>query len=457
MKLQEIRNKYPQYDDLSDEVLANKLHAKFYSDMPIEEFYSKVGYNPEAKGWAGVGSDIWRGAKKAPGMLWDVATSLPEEAYGAFEQLHSDKLRVLQNAGVGLAQMGHGILNTPANIADYLARKEILPKDLEGKVWRQEEHDFAKMLGREGTKRGDALISGTVEYLPYLLGGEAGALGNAARAGTRSLAAGAHAIGKNENPLTSVLAVVLAEGIRHGVPKAAEKIKGQATKAIKAAKGYSSENLAKKIVQSKEAVENVYSKKYNAFFEAAKESGADQVKIPKFKSKSLIKAAETKEANAIRKFLKDPTIENAHRAQSDLGKLYRSLKGTKKARSLNSDETAALRSALKSKKLIKESIHKSLGKDLTSKYEEIGKGYKKEVVPYNNKVIYDYLDEGYTDPDFIKALNTNKRARKHIVPLHPEISVNQMVPKVLKGLGYGGAGAWGFMKLKDILNNYHSD
>lgn len=44
----EIRQKYPQYSDLSDEQLARGLHDKFYSDMPFEEFSSQIGYSKAA-------------------------------------------------------------------------------------------------------------------------------------------------------------------------------------------------------------------------------------------------------------------------------------------------------------------------------------------------------------------------------------------------------------------------
>ncbi|MDD5189444.1 MAG: hypothetical protein PHE50_00195 [Dehalococcoidales bacterium] len=43
MNIQEIRQKYPGYNDLSDTELAQKLHSKFYADMPFEQFSSKVG------------------------------------------------------------------------------------------------------------------------------------------------------------------------------------------------------------------------------------------------------------------------------------------------------------------------------------------------------------------------------------------------------------------------------
>jgi hypothetical protein len=46
--LQEIRQKYPQYADLSDEQLAQGLHKKHYSDMPYEEFAQRVGLQAAA-------------------------------------------------------------------------------------------------------------------------------------------------------------------------------------------------------------------------------------------------------------------------------------------------------------------------------------------------------------------------------------------------------------------------
>lgn len=39
----EVRAKYPQYSDLSDEQLAKGLHDKFYSDMPFDQFAAKIG------------------------------------------------------------------------------------------------------------------------------------------------------------------------------------------------------------------------------------------------------------------------------------------------------------------------------------------------------------------------------------------------------------------------------
>lgn len=46
MNIAEIRQKYPQYEDLSDDELTQALHKKFYADMPYDEFAAKVGGPP---------------------------------------------------------------------------------------------------------------------------------------------------------------------------------------------------------------------------------------------------------------------------------------------------------------------------------------------------------------------------------------------------------------------------
>jgi hypothetical protein len=51
--LAQIREQYPQYNDLSDEQLAQGLHQKFYADMPASTFYQKIGYQPSL-GWTDV-------------------------------------------------------------------------------------------------------------------------------------------------------------------------------------------------------------------------------------------------------------------------------------------------------------------------------------------------------------------------------------------------------------------
>jgi len=43
MNIQEIRGKYPQYSDMSDEQLASAIHQKYYADLPYDQVSSKIG------------------------------------------------------------------------------------------------------------------------------------------------------------------------------------------------------------------------------------------------------------------------------------------------------------------------------------------------------------------------------------------------------------------------------
>ena len=45
MNIQEVRQKFPQYNDLSDQQLADALHAKYYPDMDKSEYYQKIGFS----------------------------------------------------------------------------------------------------------------------------------------------------------------------------------------------------------------------------------------------------------------------------------------------------------------------------------------------------------------------------------------------------------------------------
>lgn len=72
----DIRSQYPQYNDLSDEQLAQGFHAKFYSDMPYEEFASKIGLAP-SRSWYNV-----RGANLTQGLGTQIAEDVKGQARG---------------------------------------------------------------------------------------------------------------------------------------------------------------------------------------------------------------------------------------------------------------------------------------------------------------------------------------------------------------------------------------
>lgn len=223
--LTDLREKYPQYNVLSDKELADRFHQKYYSEMPINAYYEKIGYSEPAKGWEGVGEDIGKSLKEVPTDLWEMIKQLPGEVFGA--ATHPG--RIPQNLGAGLAQGGAGILNTPANIRDYLASKNIISNESPSLRLPEsilpKNYNYAEGVGLEGTEPGDALVQGIGASAPYVAGGELGALGIPARVGARAGAQGAFATGQNENPIKAAAMPASLEGLARGLPRLYEAAK----------------------------------------------------------------------------------------------------------------------------------------------------------------------------------------------------------------------------------------
>jgi hypothetical protein len=75
MNINEIRSKYPMYSDLSDQELLDGFHSKFYSDIPKEDFYSKVGFGVKPqKEKASLLESLGSGLKSIPDTMIQGAT-----------------------------------------------------------------------------------------------------------------------------------------------------------------------------------------------------------------------------------------------------------------------------------------------------------------------------------------------------------------------------------------------
>ena len=84
--IQEVRAKYPQYQDLSDKQLVDSLHQKYYSDIPINQFYQQVGLEQQptpqqtpltrrqqaADILKSIGSGVYTGLSYVPGFVGDI-------------------------------------------------------------------------------------------------------------------------------------------------------------------------------------------------------------------------------------------------------------------------------------------------------------------------------------------------------------------------------------------------
>ena len=83
--LAEFRAQYPQYDAVPDIELANSLHQKFYSSIPVTDFYKTIGVNavaPEEKGEPGFIPSIKRGGRGLASLATDIIPAMVGKATG---------------------------------------------------------------------------------------------------------------------------------------------------------------------------------------------------------------------------------------------------------------------------------------------------------------------------------------------------------------------------------------
>lgn len=94
--INDIRAKYPQYNDLTDGELAEKFHAKFYSDMPFEDFTSKIGLQEPsyAETAAGVVTDL-------PTTVSNIPSSAANLAGGIYEAVTNPVETITSMADIG--------------------------------------------------------------------------------------------------------------------------------------------------------------------------------------------------------------------------------------------------------------------------------------------------------------------------------------------------------------------
>lgn len=103
MNIAEIRQKYPQYNDLSDEQLAKGLYQKYYANMPFDDFSQRIGLSTIPQ-------------------ITDEQRKVIQGRNKAYEDKQSSHWT--QNPLIRAAvSLGQGISNASLNPAGYVARK----------------------------------------------------------------------------------------------------------------------------------------------------------------------------------------------------------------------------------------------------------------------------------------------------------------------------------------------
>jgi hypothetical protein len=139
MNIADVRKQYPEYSDMSDGDLADSLHSKFYADMPKDQFYQKIGYQP-------------------PTLL--------QRANSADKSLDQNIVGFGKHALSDVADYGKDLLNLPHNVDKNIpAYLGLIPK------FAQSDDNNQRALGINHNI-GDTLATGYLKYSPFGTGGE---------------------------------------------------------------------------------------------------------------------------------------------------------------------------------------------------------------------------------------------------------------------------------------------
>lgn len=134
MNIAEIRQKYPQYNHVDDQKLADALYDKYYVHVPKEEFYKKIDFTPQANeeqisapertGLGAVGRDVAESFVSAPGAGLKALQGLPEwlESIGQYRQEKGLAKSLGQTAIGGIEDIAK-LLSLPQVGARYVYQK----------------------------------------------------------------------------------------------------------------------------------------------------------------------------------------------------------------------------------------------------------------------------------------------------------------------------------------------
>lgn len=166
MNIREIRQAYPQYNNLSDKQLADALHDKYYASMPVDEFYRRVGLETSAS--TNIGDILTAGKVGALGSVKALT-----DIFGA-NNVASAALRQKIEA----AQKEY----TPARQAE-LAREEAEREQASKAGLFEEAKVFGRQVLESPLQSAASAVGSFAPYLPsMLLGGIAKMVGLAPKA-----------------------------------------------------------------------------------------------------------------------------------------------------------------------------------------------------------------------------------------------------------------------------------
>jgi hypothetical protein len=418
ISINDVRKKYPQYSDLSDQQLADSLHSKYYSDMPKEDFYNKIGLSSKGA------------SQEIPSQPQQQKPIIDLGNKGMMGRIASDVL-------AGGAEGGQSLHNLPYSAAKTLDQLSSLVGGTIGRepsfkytnlpfVPEPTNIDFAQMFGAKKNIP-EELLRGAISYAPYAMTGGVGIGGQAAAGG---------AFGASQTPESPIGGAAIGGTLGAAgaaIPKVPslinfmrpQKYLETTMESLGGGKDVNeiTKSLASDIKNNADKFKQQYKEMLKPVQDEASGYNLYRSKLGTVRNtyKPLAKEYEGTYLGGAKKlhedFLDKPTFDNAHKLQSQLGAEARKLSGADVATSDAKTKLNDLRESLNS------DIHNFLDKqdpmgNLSKQYKNASNFYLNEYVPYKNiKTLSDVMGKkGASSTSLLGAFKNPKFTAEGKVP-----------------------------------------
>jgi hypothetical protein len=208
---------------------------------------------------------------------------------------------------------------------------------------------------------------------------------------------------------------------------------------------------AKHVIEGSEAAKKVAKQTYEPIFKAAEAGGLNKgIKAPHINVDAISKGIDSKGSrDVIKSMMKSPTIENMHRAKSDITKFINKTAVAAESGNASSTVLEARRAAIAAKDKIQKALTQALTKGndkrLAEQLVKADTHYAKEVVPYFNKALVKAQQlqkqtgkTGIGSAKAVKSLMKDEVFKAAHGGKYPEVAISNYAPTLAKMLGIGG-------------------
>lgn len=214
--------------------------------------------------------------------------------------------------------------------------------------------------------------------------------------------------------------------------------------------------ITKQIVKTKAGRVAEAQKDYGSLFERAGQEGITHVKPPKSVTASeshIVKHSEPRFHESLQTYTENPTLENAHWAQSELGALERHLDSISKKNGLTPSQVKTLKAVQQARKDIRQSMFSknAMGANpkLGAEYDQLATKYKEKVVPYTSLEDIHAFEAGKMRPKtVVKNLQNDEEFMTKLAKEYPGLKLHTPAAKKVM---WGLLGLMGYDEVKKLL------